>query len=123
MLNQKIINVLFKTNEIESFGYGFDKTFKECKKYSVDYDYQNTKSGFKFTFYRPLGQKNVHEMSKTENEVFKLINDNNYLSGSEMAKILGKSEKTIYRAIKRLKELGLIERNGSDTSGYWHIIM
>ena len=62
-------------------------------------------------------------MSKTENEVFKLINDNNYLSGSEMAKILGKSEKTIYRAIKRLKELGLIERIGSDTSGYWHIIM
>jgi len=123
MLNPKIINVLFKTNEIESFGYGFDKTFKECKKYSVDYDYQNTKSGFKFTFYRPLGQKNVHEMSKTENEVFKLINDNNYLSGNEMAKILGKSEKTIYRAIKRLKELGLIERIGSDTSGYWHIIM
>lgn len=59
MLNPKIINVLFKTCEIESFGYGFDNTFKECMLSNVKYEYENTKSGFKFTFYRPLGQKYV----------------------------------------------------------------
>ena len=57
MLNPKIINVLFKTCEIESFGYGFDNTFKECMLSNVKYEYENTKSGFKFTFYRPLGQQ------------------------------------------------------------------
>ena len=56
MLNPKIINVLFKTCEIESFGYGFDNAFKECNNNNVKYEYENTKSGFKFTFYRPLGQ-------------------------------------------------------------------
>lgn len=123
MLNPKIVNVLFKTKEIESFGYGFDTTFKECIKEKVKYEYENNKSGFKFTFYRPLGQKYVQEkLSKTELSVFNLIKKNNYVRTGEIAKIISKSDKTVYRAIKRLKELKYIERVGDDYNGYWTIV-
>ena len=123
MLNPKIISVLFKTNEIESFGYGFETTFKECKLNNVRYEYGNTKSGFKFTFYRPLGQKYVQDkMTKTDIAVLDAIKRNNYVRASAIAETLSTSDKTIYRSIKKLKGLGYIVRKGDDYSGYWEVL-
>ncbi|MBO6261601.1 MAG: winged helix-turn-helix domain-containing protein [Bacilli bacterium] len=67
----------------------------------VKYEYENTKSGFKFTFYRPLGQKYVQDMSETEIKVLKEIKKNNYARISEIAKAIEKSDKTVSRAIKK----------------------
>ena len=122
MLNPKIINVLFKTCEIESFRYGFDNAFKECNNNNVKHEYENTKSGFKFTFYRPLGQKYVQDMSETEIKLLKEIKKNNYARISEIAKAIEKSDKTVSRAIKKLKELKYIERIGDDYNGYWKVL-
>ena len=123
LLNPKIVNVLFKTCEIESFGYGFDNTFKECAMAKVKYEYENNKSGFKFIFYRPLGQKYVREkMTETEMAVFVAIKKNNYVRVSEIALIIGKSCKTVSRAIKKLKDLKYIERVGDDYNGYWQVV-
>ena len=66
MLNPRIVEVLFRTGRIESFGSGFERTFLDCGSEGVDYSYNETKSGFEFIFFRPLGHKNVREMSKTE---------------------------------------------------------
>ena len=121
MLNPKIINVLFKTCEIESFGYGFENTFKICNSNNIQFEYENTKSGFRFTFYRPLGQKDVQDMSETEKKVFDMIKSDNYIRANTMAQKIGMSEKTIYRAIKKLKELNMINRIGDDYSGHWEI--
>ena len=119
MLNPTITEVLFRTGRIESFGSGFERTFKACKEESVEYSYRNMKSGFEFTFKRPLGQKNVQEMSKTEKAVYEELNNNNYATAKQIAEQIGKSEKTVYRAIKKLKELDKVERDGSDYNGSW----
>ena len=58
-------------------------------------------------------------MSKTETLVFNVINKNNYATAKQIAASIGKSEKTVYRAINRLKELQKIERSGSDYNGSW----
>ena len=87
------------------------------------YKYSNTKSGFKFTFYRPLGQKYVRDnMSETDIKIFSFIKKNPFVRASEIAKLLDVSDKTIYRSIKKLKVLGLIVRVGDDYSGYRKII-
>jgi predicted HTH transcriptional regulator len=36
-----------------------------------------------------------------------------------MANLLGVDERTIYRNMEKLKAAGVIERVGSDKSGYW----
>lgn len=59
MLNPRIVEVLFRTGRIESFGSVFERTFFECDSKGVDYAYNETKSGFEFIFFRPLGHKNV----------------------------------------------------------------
>lgn len=132
MLNPKIVNVLFKTGMIESFGSGFNRTFLACKKNKVKCGYENTKSGFRFIFYRPHGHKNVQDMSKTcprhiqdmsktEKLVYEELKKNNMATAKMIAAVIGKSEKTVYRAISSLKANGKLERIGDDYNGSWLI--
>ena len=122
MLNPKIVNILFKSSVIESFGSGFERTFKACSEAGVEYEYENTMTGFRFVFLRRQGHKNVLDMSKTEKAVYDMLRENNYLIIKDIASTLSKSEKTVSRAIKGLKEKGYIVRQGTDNSGFWKIL-
>ena len=122
MLNPKIVNVLFKSSKIESFGSGFERTFKACDEANVKYEYENTMTGFRFVFERGQGQKHVQDMSMTEKAVYDLLKEKDYLTINGMASMISKSEKTISRAIKGLKDKGFILREGTDNDGYWIIL-
>ena len=56
-------------------------------------------------------------MSKSEKAVYDLLKECDYRTTAELAKKIGKTEKTVYRAIKSLKENGYIVRERTDTSG------
>ena len=122
MLNPRIVNVLFKSNVIESFGSGFERAFAACERAEVKYEYENTMTGFRFVFFRRQGQKNVQDMSMTETAVYELLREKDHLTVREMAPAISKSEKTVSRAIKGLKEKGYIRREGNDNDGYWDIL-
>ena len=122
MLNPHIVNVLFKAGMIESFGTGFKRTFEICKTNGIDWRFGETKAGFRFEFMRPLGQGNVQELSKTEQAVLDAIVKNGYATGEDIAKDIDKSTKTVYRAIRTLRERGIIVREGSDYDGSWVVV-
>ena len=123
MLNPKIVEVLFRTGKIESFGSGFERTFKECHENSIEYSYRNMQAGFEFIFKRPLRQNHVQRtMSKTEKLVYEEIKNNKCTTAKQISAAIGKSEKTVYRALKRLKELNKIAREGDDFNGSWIVI-
>lgn len=61
-------------------------------------------------------------MTKTEESVFSIIKKNNYIRIAEIARVISKSDKTVSRAIKKLKDLKYIERVGDDYNGYWKVI-
>ena len=104
--------------------------FLICDKENVAYSYENTKAGFRFTFYRGHGhggdQENVHEnsygMTKTEMSVYQSICSNPLAVASSIALEIGKSEKTVYRAIKKMKELNILAREGDDYNGKWIVL-
>ena len=60
-------------------------------------------------------------MTKSEKLVFDEIKKNNNLTHKQIAANISKSEKTVYRAIKLLKEKGLIIRIGDDYNGHWQL--
>lgn len=122
MLNPRIVNVLFKSSVIESFGSGFERTFKACAEANVKYEYENTMTGFRFVFERRQGHENVLDMTMTEKTVYDLLKGRDCLTIKEMALMISKSEKTVSRAIKGLKEKGYIVREGTDNDGYWIIL-
>lgn len=62
-------------------------------------------------------------MTKTEIMVFNEIKKNNYIRVAEIAKLVGKSDKTVSRSIKKLKDFRYIERVGDDYNGYWKVLL
>ena len=60
-------------------------------------------------------------LSNVERDVLFLISSKKGINKREMAEELSKTEMTIYRAIKKLLELDLIRRVGSNKTGYWEV--
>ena len=64
-----------------------------------------------------------HETSLTfsDERVLALIDIDGRLTAPRIARNLGVSESTVRRSFRRLRELGLITRIGSDKSGFWQV--
>lgn len=66
--------------------------------------------------------ENVNEaVNNFEVIIINLIKDNPHITRKELKNITKKSESSIYRTLIKLKEKGVIERIGSDKTGYWKI--
>ena len=61
------------------------------------------------------------KLNKTEQAIYEKIVSNTSITIDELTETLGKDRRTITRNIKTLKEKGLIERVGSDKTGYWKV--
>ncbi len=60
---------------------------------------------------------------KNQNDtVFSLLKQNSKITANEIAIKLGKSLATIKRKIKDLKDRKIIDRIGSDKTGYWKVL-
>lgn len=60
-------------------------------------------------------------LSPIQEQILKLIEDNKYIIQNEIAGILNKCVRTIKRNFKVLIENNIIERIGSDKTGYWNL--
>jgi ATP-dependent DNA helicase RecG len=61
-------------------------------------------------------------LGKTPRDVLHLLRDQPELSAPQLAERLGKSERAIERALKKLREAGCVERVGPAKGGYWKVI-
>ncbi|HEY9221829.1 MAG TPA: Fic family protein [Lutibacter sp.] len=71
--------------------------------------------------------KTQNDAVKSENDtvndtVFSLVKQNKNITAAEISERLNISLSTVKRKIKELKEKGIVERIGSDKTGYWKII-
>ncbi|MGL5894325.1 MAG: HTH domain-containing protein, partial [Bacteroidales bacterium] len=64
----------------------------------------------------------VGEMSEKKQLILKLIENNNKISAKELAAELDVTSRTIERELQKLKEEGIIVRQGGARGGYWKII-
>ncbi|MDR0741348.1 MAG: Fic family protein [Rickettsiales bacterium] len=61
-------------------------------------------------------------VNKTSDALLAVLRGNPYATYDDLAKSIGKDRKTIARAIAALKDKKIIERVGSDKTGYWKIL-
>lgn len=66
-------------------------------------------------------QEKYPELRKVYIEIIEIISKNNYITQEEIASELNKTRNSIYRNIKTLKDMGILERLGSKKNGYWKI--
>ena len=62
------------------------------------------------------------ELTNTQRKIYELIQANQGITHSEMAKALSVTSKTAERATKALRDFGLLGREGSDKTGRWIIL-
>ncbi len=68
-----------------------------------------------------MSMEELKKMSKTEGAVLAAIKADNSITTKIIAEKIGKSEKTVYRAIRVLRENNYITRKGNDFDGIWII--
>ncbi len=139
--NKVILNTLFKSKDVEMFGSGFKKVFKECKENNLEFSYDISKYGFSFIFFRKNNKEDKNNYSSNNNgncdnnynkttfkyrksdlEIIELLKDNPLLNRSEIASKINKDKRTVQRAIDRLKEANKIIRVGSKKTGYYKLL-
>lgn len=126
--NPLIATVLYYNKTIDAFGTGFERVFKLCK--DLKYQYSNNPFGFTFEFIRPgngminetINEAMAGELSADERRVMELLQKTGKrYTKLQLAEAIGKSPSTVNRMIKRLVEKNIIERVGSNKTGYWVI--
>ena len=71
---------------------------------------------------RSFAAANRLDMTTTDEYVLKVIEANGRVTAVRIADVLGVSESTVRRSFRKLRELELIERIGSDKAGYWRLV-
>ena len=61
------------------------------------------------------------KLRKNYIDIIEIIYENSNIKQEEISLKLGKSKKSIYRNLKVLREMELVERIGSDKKGHWNI--
>ncbi|MBQ3792636.1 MAG: putative DNA binding domain-containing protein [Clostridia bacterium] len=129
--NHVILNVLYKSKDVEAFGSGFKKVYAFCEKAGTETESFSGNGGFSFIFYRGKKQKVIEERKPdpapvkketTDSGVIKSLKENPSLTRHDMAARLGKNVRTIQRALDKLSRSGRIKRIGSNKTGYWQVL-
>ncbi len=118
--------------DVETFGSSIKKIYSLCESAKVDVDYVNSETSFSLEFSRidrnimpeggVINGRINGTISDFENKILDLLRKDNHITTKIIVEMSGKSIRTVNRAISSLKDKGLIERIGSNKTGYWKVI-
>lgn len=147
--NDLIAQTLFKSGDIESQGTGIKRIKDFCDEAGIRVEYVRVPDGTKLVFHRndAFGQsliindptdnradvvindginvvindkiKRQYDLSECESKILDFIGMNPSASAAEIAAECGISERTVQRAIRKLKDFGIVVREGSKKTGKW----
>lgn len=120
--NPLIDLTLYKNGMIDSFATGFERTFRLCDERGIKYAYETSSVSFSFIFKRSFDTINDTKDDTKENRLYsivELLKRDSGMSRNQIAKELNVSPATIARDLKSMQELHMIERIGSNKTGYW----
>lgn len=142
-VNPHLANAMYLAGYVERAGTGTEDIINKCKEWGLLAPVWEDDGDFKVIIYRENlfrsikssikddgendgendGEKSdiIKELSNKEKIVFSAIKDNPYTTTAFIAKDKNLTRPTIERAIKKLKQLGLIKRIGPDKGGHWEV--
>lgn len=131
--NSKIARFLQEYDYVKEFGEGVDRMFKEMAAAGLPAP-EYSDNAFMLNATIRNGAINANnevingaineaiKLSPNQKAVLKAIMETPSITKQTLCDITSLGKSTIDRAIKALKEKGLIQRVGSNKSGYWKII-
>ena len=133
--NPKIVEFLHQYEYVKEFGEGVDRMFKEMENAGLpEPEYSANAFMLNVTIRNGVINEAINAKDEVINEVIKsslnanelavlkLISATPKITKPEMKEKMGLSMSTVERAIKTLKEKGIVKRVGSNKTGHWIII-
>lgn len=126
--NKELIRVFKDVDLIENIGSGILRILKAYDKNCFIFMDNFLRVSFKyrenpFEYDQKINQENdQRELSNIQNKIISLISQNSKITQKEMAKILEVSREKIKYNIAILKDMNVIDREGSNKIGEWKIL-
>lgn len=135
--NKELIRVFKDVDLIENIGSGvlriLDAYDKSCFKFMEHFlrvSFKYKENPFEYDSKNKVSTddtindtlKDTTKLTKNEQQILSLIITNNQITREEIVNETNLSDRTISRAIKRLQEVKIIEREGSKKTGSWKIL-
>lgn len=131
--NEVIAKNLYLCKDVETFGSGLKKIYTLCNLSSVSIGYINEDNYFTMEFSRldrnmmpgggTINDTIKNSITDLESDVLKAMISNKYITIIEITQTTSKSMRSVNRAIQSLKKKKLVERIGSNKTGYWKVIL
>ena len=141
--NKAIANIFSQMGLVEAWGSGIKRIFNAAKEYDLpEPQFQEFDNMFRVELFRnnsmtesekEAGESSEkvrrrvgegsdiirgYELSDTQKKIVNLLLYDRQLSAAKIAEQLGMGSRSIEKNIKKLKELGILIRNGSPKNGY-----
>ncbi len=126
--NPLIAEILYKSQDVETYSSGIRRMYEECKENGVKLDFREEKTGFTIIFYRKnfngiieSSEKFTEKFTESEQKILNEISKNPSITQMELSKTLNITRRAIVKIMGNLKEKDILKRIGSDKKGYWKI--
>jgi len=114
--NPSVSNLLYDTGYIERYGFGIKMIENEVKNHPLcSVEFRAAPATFSVIFRKDVSSA----IDDTDNKILKLLNMP--LKSSDLASRLEISKNTVLRRVRKLKNLGLVEKKGSGSHTYYTI--
>ncbi|MDR2828878.1 MAG: putative DNA binding domain-containing protein [Acholeplasmatales bacterium] len=136
--NPNLINLLDKLDFIENYATGLERTLDAYKKYEYKPKFEVSNNFFRVVLpnlnyyasneFQKVEPKDINNFSKDAQlsniqiKIVELIRKKQNISIQELSDSTGKDRSTILRNIKKLKELNILNRDGTKWSGNWILL-
>ena len=116
--NPLIFGLFTRMHLVEHIGSGIPRMCKEMLDAGLPEPIYDTDGMFTVTFHRPINKKMV-ELTDLQSKVIQTVKTNPSLTMEQIGKAIGIGRTSVYKIVKSLKEIGILEHKGRKSDGEW----
>lgn len=116
--NPLIFGLFTRMHLVEHIGSGIPRMCKEMLDAGLPEPIYDTDGMFTVTFRRPINKKMV-ELTDLQSKVIQTVKTNPSLTMEQIGKAIGIGRTSVYKIVKSLKEIGILEHKGRKSDGEW----
>lgn len=116
--NPLIFGLFTRMHLVEHIGSGIPRMRKAMLDAGLPEPIYDTDGMFTVTFLRPIESRNT-ELTNLQSRVIQIVSENPLLTMEQIGEIVGIGRTSVYKIVKSLKEIGVLEHKGRRRDGQW----
>ena len=120
-INKQLQKIMGQLGLVEQTGHGVPEIIKHYGKEAFDISDNHIVVTLRFPFNIKTGETDYSSLNSSQIKVINAIRNEPTITTNGLVKVVGLKSSRIATLLRELKELGRIERVGSNKNGYWKV--